>query len=77
MAQMRKCLEVPVADKRKLHEWLQYLEKNRLVLDYNRDYPPNDACSLGGFHYRPRRPEDQSFYRDPAGAGGLITTTGD
>lgn len=77
MAQMRKCLEVPVADNRKLHEWLQYLEKNRLVLDYNRDYPPNDACFLGGFHYRPRRAEDQSFYRDPAGAGGLITTTGD
>lgn len=66
MAQMRKGLEVPVVAKRRLNEWLQYLEKNRLVLDYSPDYPPNEACSLGGFRYRPRRPEDRFFYRDPA-----------
>lgn len=40
MAQMRKGLEVPVVAKRKLNEWLQYLETSRLVLDYNRTIPP-------------------------------------
>lgn len=77
MAQLQKGMEVPAVAKRRLHEWLRYLENNRLVLDYSPDCPPNEACSLGGFRYRPRRAEDQSFYRDPAGAGGLITTTGD
>ena len=77
MAQMRKGREVPAVAKRRLHEWLQYLEKNRLVLDYNPDYLPNDACSLGGFRYCPRRAEDQSFYRNPTGTDPVATPGAD
>lgn len=47
MAQMRKGLEVPVVAKRRLNGWLQYLEKNRLVLDYNPDYPPQRGMLPG------------------------------
>lgn len=77
MAQLQKVMEVPAVAKRLLHEWLQYLENNRLVLDYSPDCPPNEACSLGDFRYRTRRPEDRSFYRDPAGAGHSRTPSAD
>lgn len=40
MAQLQKGMEVPAVAKRRLHEWLQYLENNRLVLDYSPDCPP-------------------------------------
>lgn len=32
MAQLQKGMEVPAVAKRRLHEWLQYLENNRLVV---------------------------------------------
>lgn len=50
----------------RLDRWLSDMADSMVVLDFHPDAPPNDACSLGGFHYRTRVPEDQHFYRDPA-----------
>lgn len=43
MAQLQKGMEVPAVAKRRLHEWLQYLENNRLVVMSREVVPP-----LGG-----------------------------
>ena len=52
-------------ERRLLEDWFDLLAENNIVLDYHPEAPPNDACSLGGFFYRTRVPEDTAFYRTP------------
>lgn len=57
MAQLQKVREVPAVAKRLLHEWLQYLENNRLVLDYSPDCPPTRHVPWVVFGTVPAGPE--------------------
>ena len=57
MAQLQKVREVPAVAKRLLHEWLQYLANNRLVLDYSPDCPPTRHVPWVVFGTVPAGPE--------------------
>lgn len=60
--------KVTDAQRKALAQWLQKLQDENLVLDYDPQAGPNPASSLGGFIYRPRTPEDTRFYRRHAAA---------
>lgn len=65
IAKQKQGLPLTSPERFSLEAWLRMLNDNNLVLDYHENAPPNDASSLGGWYYRTRVPEDQSFYREP------------
>lgn len=63
LARQRSGQDVPADRLRLLHEWLDWLDGQSLVLNYHPEAPPNPASRKGGFYYMDRRPADEWILR--------------
>lgn len=58
--------ELSDREERLLHEWLNELAENDVVVAYHKQAPPNSASRKGGFYYVPRTEQDEWIIREPS-----------